>query len=214
MDDWYSIYLEQIEQNGQNEKYIKTKINQKRKLIKIILKHSGSGKIIEAGAGTGIISAHLANTGLEVTGIDMNQDILNLAKNLEKEYYQKNSVDFKLQSIFDLDYKEDSFDLCYSVGVLEHFTDEEIVKSLTKQIKIAKKTIVVIPTKWFDEKDALHGDDRFLELSHWRGLISQSGGKIIEESSYPFKGKGFTLLERIKRMFRPKAYRIFVVCKK
>ena len=213
MSDWYKVYLEQIEKNDGCEKYIQSKISQKRKLIKLLLKHSGNGKVIEAGCGTGIISAYLASKGFDVTAIDVDQNILSLAKELEEKFYSKNLVNFKNQSIFDLDYKEDSFDLCYSVGVLEHFSDEEIVNLLSKQIKLAKKTIVVIPTKWFNDDETLHGDDRFLELSHWRKLISQSGGKIIKESSYPFKGKGFAFLKRLKRIFRPKAYKIFIICK-
>ena len=214
MSDWHSIYLKQIEKNGQHEKYIKTKVNQKRKLVKLLIKHSGDGKVIEAGCGTGIISAHLARKGLNVLGVDMDSKVLGLAKDLEQKYYGDSCVKFKKQSIFELNYKENNFDLCYSVGVLEHFADEEIINSLSQQIKIAKKTVVVIPTKWFKDSEALHGDDRFLKLSYWRELISQSGGKVIEEASYSFKGKGFTIFDHIKRMFKPKAYRIFVISKK
>ena len=103
------------------------------------------------------------------------------------------------------------FDLCYSVGVLEHFSDEEIINSISQQLKIAKRVIIVIPTKWFDDREALHGDDRFLTISYWRNLINKSGGKIIKEYSYSFKGKGTTLIDRIRKIFRPKAYKIFLI---
>lgn len=214
MEDWYSIYSKQIEKNGQYEKYIQVKIKQKRKLINILMKYSGNGNILEAGCGTGIISTHLAHKGLNVTGVDLDKNIVQLAKDLEKKYYHSNRVNYKQESIFDLNYSENTFDLCYSVGVLEHFSNEKIIQTLSQQIKIAKTTIVVIPTTWFNNEDALHGDDRFLKLSYWRKLISLSNGKIVKETSYPFRGKGFTFFDHIKRMFRPKAYRVFVIRKK
>ena len=153
----------------------------------------------------------MASEGYNVTAIDIDNEILEMGKYIEKEVYGVESTNFIKQSIFELEYDDNSFDLCFSVGVLEHFSDDEIIETLSKQIKISKKTIVVIPTKWFNDKEALHGDDRFLSLAYWRNLIIKSDGKIIAESSYPFKGKGFSSFQRLKRIFRPKAYRIFVI---
>jgi len=211
MEKWYNVYINQINKNGTDINYMKLKIFQKKKLLRILRNNSGDGQIIEAGCGTGILCSQLAHEGYKVTGIDIDRDILQLASKLEKEYFGDNKVNFEKKSIFKLDYKEKVFDLCYSVGVLEHFQDEEIIDSIKQQLKIAKKVIIVIPTKWFDDNEALHGDDRFLTMPYWRKLIHTSGGKILKEYSYSFKGKGIKLLTRIKKIFRPKAYRIFLV---
>lgn len=214
MEKWYDVYIKQIMKNGGNKEYMKLKISQKKKLLKIIRNNSGNGKFIEAGCGTGIMCSQLAYEGYSVTGVDIDRNILELASKLEKEYFGENKVEFEEKSIFNLNYEEKKFDLCYSVGVLEHFSDEEIVNSVRQQLNIAKKVIIVIPTKWFDDNEALHGDDRFLPLSYWRKLINKSNGNVLKEYSYPFKGKGVNLLIRIKKMFRPKAYRIFLIEKK
>lgn len=211
MEKWYNVYINQINKNGTDINYMELKIFQKKKLLRILRNNSGDGQIIEAGCGTGILCSQLAHEGYKVTGIDIDRDILQLASKLEKEYFGDNKVNFEKKSIFKLDYKEKVFDLCYSVGVLEHFQDEEIIDSIKQQLKIAKKVIIVIPTKWFDDNEALHGDDRFLTMPYWRKLIHTSGGKILKEYSYSFKGKGIKLLTRIKKIFRPKAYRIFLV---
>lgn len=211
MEKWYNVYINQINKNGTDINYMKLKIFQKKKLLRILRNNSGDGQIIEAGCGTGILCSELAHDGYKVTGIDIDRDILQLASKLEKEYFGDNKVNFEKKSIFKLDYKEKVFDLCYSVGVLEHFQDEKIIDSIKQQLKIAKKVIIVIPTKWFDDNEALHGDDRFLTMPYWRKLIHTSGGKILKEYSYSFKGKGIKLLTRIKKIFRPKAYRIFLV---
>ncbi len=214
MEDWYNIYLKQIDKNGGIFEYMKLKISQKKKLLNILKANSGKGKFIEAGCGTGIICSQLASENYNVTGIDIDTNILSLAANLENVYFGKNRVKYVKKSIFELDYKPNTFDVCYSVGVLEHFTDDEIVQSLSKQINIANKTILVIPTKWFNDSEALHGDDRFLEISYWRNLIDKSGGKVIREYSYPFRSKNIGILTHLKRIFRPKAYRVFLIEKK
>lgn len=209
--DWYNVYLEQIKKSGGNNAYMEFKIRHKKKLINIIKKYSNNGKIIEAGCGTGIITSHLANIGFNATGIDVNDNILELARTLEKNFYGNNKAKFINKSIFELDYPKNSFDLCFSCGVLEHFEDDKIVLSINQQLNIANTVIIVIPTKWFDDNEALHGDDRFLKLSYWRNLIAKANGNILSEYSYPFRQNIKQKLLNLKKLFRPKAYRIFVV---
>lgn len=211
LEDWYDVYCAQIEKSGGNKLYMDFKIKHKKKLIKILKKESNNGKIIEIGSGTGIICSKLANDGYDVFGIDVNPKIIELAKQLEKEYFGENKVNFIQKSMFELDFPKKSFDLCYSVGVLEHFDDEKIVDTIKQQLYISKKVIIVIPTKWFDDDETLHGDDRFLELKYWRELINRGKGKIIKEYSYPFKQKYYQKIKNIRKIFRPKAYRIFLI---
>lgn len=86
--------------------------------------------LIEAGCGTEIITSKMASLGYNVTGIDINTKILNLAKELEYEYFNTNRTQFLNKSIFKLDYPKNNFDLCFSCGVLEHFEDEKIINSI------------------------------------------------------------------------------------
>lgn len=209
--DWYDVYEKQIAKSGGDVQYMKFKINHKKKLLKILRKNCDKGKIIEVGCGTGIITAEMAHEGYNSYGLDINERILDLAKKLEFEYFGENKAEFLNQSLFELNFSKDYFELCYSVGVMEHFEDEQIIDSLKKQFKIAKKTIIVIPTKWFDDSEMLHGDDRFLEIKKWRQLISQSNGTIIKEYSYPFKQRYYQKIKNIRKIFRPQAYRVFLI---
>ena len=211
IEDWYEVYEEQIKKSGGNKSYMAFKIKHKKKLIKILKKVSLNGKILEIGSGTGIVCSKLANDGYDVSGIDVNKQIINLAQKLEKEYFGENKVKYIQKSMFELDFPRKSFDLCYSVGVLEHFKDEEIIYTLQQQLTISKRVIIVIPTKWFDDDETLHGDDRFLKLRYWRELINKSNGIIIKEYSYPFKQKYYQRIKNIRKIFRPKAYRIFLI---
>lgn len=211
LEDWYDVYKNQIEKSGGNKSYMEFKIKHKKKLIKILKKECNNGKILEVGSGTGIVCSQLASEGFDVTGIDVNEHIIKLAKEIEREYFGERKVKYIKKSMFELDFQEKEFDLAYSVGVLEHFDDNMIIDTIKQQLRIAKKVIIVIPTKWFDDDETLHGDDRFLTLKHWRNMINKSGGKVIKEYSYPFKQKYYQKIKNIRKIFRPKAYRVFLV---
>lgn len=210
---WYEIYIDEINEKGSISNYVNDKIKTKKKLIDLIKKYSPNKKIIEAGSGTGILSTYLASLGFDSVAIDIDKDILNLSKKIAKEYGAKNKPKFMVDSILKLNYKNKEFDVSFSNGVLEHFSDKEIIKTIKKQLKIANTVIVGIPTKYFDDDEAMYGDERFLKLKFWREIISQAGGRIIEEKSCHFLTKPKILLN-FKKYFRPFPYRIFVIQEK
>ena len=191
---WYEIYIDEINEKGSISNYVNDKIKTKKNLIDLIKKYSPNKKIIEAGSGTGILSTYLASLGFDSVAIDIDKDILNLSKKIAKEYGAKNKPKFMIDSILKLNYKNKEFDVSFSNGVLEHFSDKEIIKTIKKQLKIANTVIVGIPTKYFDDNEAMYGDERFLKLKFWREIISQAGGKIIEEKSCHFLTKPKILL--------------------
>ncbi len=210
---WYEIYLEEINLKKNIQNYIDYKIKHKMKLIKLIEKYSPNKKIMEAGCGTGIISTYMCSKGYDVTEVDIDKDILKLAKTVSKEYIKEGHPKFILKSIFDLDFKSNEFDVAFSNGVLEHFSDKKIIDTLKLQLNQARYVIVGIPTKFFNDNEALYGDERFLELNYWRNLFKESNAEIIEETSYHY----MTFTEKItslNKMFRPKPFRVFVLKKK
>lgn len=209
---WYEIYTNEIEEKGTISNYVNDKIKTKKNLINLIKKYSPNKKIIEAGSGTGILSTYLASLGFDSTAIDIDKEILNLSKKISKEYGSKNTPKFNIDSILELNYKKNEFDVSFSNGVLEHFNDEEIIKTLKKQMKIANTVIVGIPTKYFNDDEAMYGDERFLKIKYWRKIIEQAGGRIKEEKSCHYL-TGFKILINFKKYFRPYPYRIFVIQK-
>ena len=213
MKSWYEVYLDEIKQKKDAKNYINDKIKHKKVFIKMIEKYSKKSgkKILEAGCGTGIISSYMAAKGYNVVGIDVDNDILNLAKKLSKEYFKDQSkIEFINKDIFKLDYPSNNFDVCFSNGVLEHFSDKEIVETITQQLRISNIVVIGIPTQFFDKSEALYGNERFLPIDYWRYLITLSGGRILEEHSFHY----MTILEKImafKKIGRPRPFRLFVI---
>lgn len=207
---WYEVYLKDIAKKGNLENYVDDKIKNKKILINLIKKYAKENKLIESGSGTGVLSTYMASLKYDVTGIDIDKDILNLSKKIAKNYNSKNKPTFKNKSIFKLDYKENYFDVSFSNGVLEHFNDEQIIDTLKQQMKIAKIVIFGIPTKYFNQEEAMYGDERYKNNKFWRNLISISGGTILEEKSMHYMTRMKRLLN-YKKYFRPYPYRIFVI---
>lgn len=207
---WYEVYLKDIEKKGTLENYVDDKIKNKKILINLIKKYSKKNKLIESGSGTGVLSTYMASLGYDVTGIDIDEDILKLSKKITKNYNSKNKPNFQKKSIFELDYRENTFDVSFSNGVLEHFTDEQIIDTLKQQMKIAKVVIFGIPTKYFNQEEAMYGDERYMSYKFWRNLINNAGGMILEEKSMHYMNKRKRLLN-FKKYFRPYPYRIFVI---
>lgn len=208
---WYEVYLKDIEKKGNLEFYVKDKIKNKKVLIDLIKKYSCNKKIIESGSGTGVLSTYMASIDFDVIGIDIDENILKLSKKISKNYSSKNKPVFLKKSIFELDY-DNTFDVSFSNGVLEHFSDEEIITTLKQQMKIAKFVIFGIPTKYFKQSEAMYGDERYMNFSFWRNLVKMANGKVLEEKPMHYMDLKHRLTN-FKKYFKPFPYRIFVITK-
>ncbi len=207
---WYEVYLKDIKKKGTLDNYVNDKIKNKKILINLIKKYSCDKNIIESGSGTGVLSTYMSSIGYNVIGIDIDDDILELSRKIAENYNSTNKPIFQKKSIFELDYKKSTFDVSFSNGVLEHFTDDQIVQTLKLQMKISKIVIFGIPTKYFNQKEAMYGDERYMSFKFWRKLINDAGGIILEEKSMHYMNKRKQLLN-FKKYFKPYPYRLFVI---
>ena len=211
MKDWYFLYKNDIENNNGIKEYYNKKIINRKKLINKIIKYKKDGKIVEAGCGTGVLSIKLTDIGYDVIAIDNDERMLKLLKRINEEI-SKRSVQTKQGNIFCLkeQLQDENIDIIFSVGVLEHFKDEEIIDLIKIQISISNYVFIAIPTKYFNDNEALYGNERFLSYKKWRSLIKESGGNIIDEFSCQSQNF-FGIIINIKKYFRPAPIRVFIV---
>jgi ubiquinone/menaquinone biosynthesis C-methylase UbiE len=91
-------------------------------------------KVLDIACGTGKVIQILNNIGIkDVHGCDISDFLINKAK-------QKGIPSEKLVvcDATNLSYKENNFDYSYSIGSLEHFTEDQIEKFLTSAKKVTK----------------------------------------------------------------------------
>lgn len=209
MEEWRTLYERQIAKFDDVDKYILKNLKKKKVYLDAIEKYSKNKKIIECGCGTGKISTYFQNKGYSVTAVDIDDEILHLAKNIVKKSSFSEMPKFEIMSILNLQYKNKSFDVAFSNGVLEHFTDDEIIKILMEEMRIADIVIFGVPSKYFNDDEFMHGDERYLTREEWRTLITKAKGKVIEENAFYSQ----SLKKRIKnkKLFKQKEFNLFII---
>ncbi len=142
-------------------------------------------RILEAGSGTGTYSISLSLMGYDVTGIDIDPAMVKLSNGIAKDLGADN-VRFKEGSIFDLEEEYGKYDLVYSVGVLEHFEDHEVVDTLEKQARCAPHVLSVVPSilVWEREHEAFDGKFFPYRIGRLRKRVKESGMKVEQEFGF------------------------------
>jgi 2-polyprenyl-3-methyl-5-hydroxy-6-metoxy-1,4-benzoquinol methylase len=147
-----------------------------RRLIELIIENTlEDGLILEAGCGSALLSLLLADYGFNVTALDFDKNVVSYAKS--RMCLNSNKLNFIQGDIFKLSqsFKGKFFDtLCHS-GVMEHFGNDDIVKSLAEQRIISKKVIFSVPNNRNKLTDKHFGDERFLSNRKWVSLIKRAG---------------------------------------
>ena len=93
---------------------------------------STGDKVLEIGCGRGSLSCYFSDAGYDCTLLDLSENAIDLAK----EIFKKNNLkaNFIVGDANNLDLKDNSFDVIYSIGLLEHFDDVE--QTLSEQIRV------------------------------------------------------------------------------
>jgi len=159
---WSEYYAKGIDIDG----YIRNLYGQKDFLIAIT--SSAPRKILEVGAGTGTMSIFLSHLGLEVTTLDNNQEVLAQADEMKQRFGGKNIL--VEGDAFHLPFPDQSFDVVFHQGLLEHFSNEEIHQLLKEHLRVAPVVWLSVPNQFYSCKDL--GDERLLNKQIWESILS------------------------------------------
>ena len=212
MSKWSNLYEKEILSAPSIDIFIQQKLATKKRIIKLINKYADNKKIMELGAGTGVLALYIStlnNNGVDA--LDKDYDMISLSKKYFLSKFENTNINYLCDDIRNVNVIE-KYGVCYSIGILEHYDDSEIIDLIHKQTSISEYVIFGIPTKYFDEDKKMYGNERYLPLRYWRKLIKKSNCKIIEESSYHY----LSFLKRItnyKKWFKPNPVHIFVIKK-
>jgi len=108
------------------------------------------GDILEIGAGSGKTSCLIKRLipKARVVAADVDPEI---CKDII-EFSKRASVDIEVEccDTLALPYKDSEFDICFSIGLLEHFKKELMVKAICEQLRVAKVVMLDVPLiHWF-----------------------------------------------------------------
>ena len=150
----------------------------------LLMEVASSGRnILEVATGSGNLSIFLSHLGYNVVSVDNNDSVLKIAQHNNAKF--KGGVTFEKADAFNLPFADDSFDVCFSQGLFEHFADDDITKLLREQLRISKKVLFSAPSFWYPRQD--FGDERLVRKEDWLRILSEFK---LEKVSYYSGRKG------------------------
>ncbi len=87
-------------------------------------------KVLDIGVGTGIFALELMNHGAEITGIDVSERMLEVARS-------KGVKNVAIGNAVSLDFPDESFDLVISITALEFVKEND--KAISEMVRVCKK---------------------------------------------------------------------------
>lgn len=167
MSKWSSFYKDRC--NDKYQQHVRNKYQPFISIIKNLIETNRFTNVAEFGCGIGTITKELQALPINFTLIDNDEEMLNLA--------QQHINNTKITYLNDCIKKESNqkYDLIYSHGVLEHFSDEEIQLIINKQKKLATYLIHYVPS--YKYKNPSFGDERLMHPNEWQNICKPD--KII-----------------------------------
>jgi SAM-dependent methyltransferase len=139
------------------------------------------GRLLDVGSGPGWSDFYLSARGYNVTGIDNEPSLVELATVRAKQLNVP--ATFEVADAFDLSKYYGRYDLVFSNGVLEHFDRDVTVQLLKEQSKCAKHVLIQIPTKYTAQSDGIT-DERIYSVSELAQIVADAGMRVDARFGY------------------------------
>lgn len=149
----------------------KTSIIQEQFIQCIIDNVSKSDKILETGFGFGTTLELLRDFGYDVCGFDLEEIAI---KNCE-EKYPKLHGKLYIGDILKNDSYKKNIDTIIHQGVLEHFSDDQIIQILRIQMNNCRQIIFDVPNSMRQVKEDEGDNTRFETPEFWEDIIKKAG---------------------------------------
>jgi hypothetical protein len=128
-------------------------------------------KVLEIGSGTGVIGYPLAEGGVKVVSVDIDPDVLKQCR-VNAELLGAD-IEYEEANAFFLPFEDREFKVSFSLGLLEHFSDEEIGALVAEHQRVADVVVVGMPIA--GNKAESFGNERYLTISEWENLLIPMG---------------------------------------
>lgn len=175
--------------NVENDVYTQYKYNRKPKkiieqIIAIVENTDKNAKILSVGSGDGYVERYIVErTGRNIECLDVSPKGVAIARERGLEVYEG--------SVYDLPFKEDSYDLVLAIHIFEHLVTPEIfLEQVLRVIKPEGKFFISLPNYGnlaYRIKYLIKGSlDTFLQitLGHFRHYTYREACKYLEEHEF------------------------------
>lgn len=111
----------------------------RRRILSELKKYNLKGKLVDLGCGSGNLIIQIANNfpNLDLKGVDISSDVLELAKKRVLENNLNKKIEFKIGSAADFPFSDNSIDFIISTLSLHHW--QEPTKALSEIFRVLKQ---------------------------------------------------------------------------
>ena len=113
--------------------------NQIEKFVLQNIPLNNNSEILECGCGSGNSSLRLAPLVKKTILLDSSNNALKCAKELA-DYYKVKSVEFVTGDVFNMPFKNNQFDFCWNIGLIEHYNFEQAQKIVKEMMLVTKSS--------------------------------------------------------------------------
>lgn len=179
--------------------------------------------ILESGSGPAHDSLVFAEKGAKITAVDISKNAIENAKRIYSRLGYP--IETFVADITRLPFENNSFDLVWNAGTLEHFEDAKLDKAFKEMVRVTKENgvlLVIVPNRYyfwyqwhlrlqkFRHKTLQYNFERAFSVFHFKKLFRKYNLKHIKVSGdyiHPapsFIIPGLILLTRaLKQVFAP-----------
>jgi len=173
-------YDQAIKKAGGIEAYVDDKLRTRQPLLERVRRYSPpKGSILELGAGTSVLSQSLSIDGYDVTCVDHDPEMISL-----QNVFREKMVGHAKGILADLrTFEPDhSIDTTFNNGVLEHFSEDNIIENINRVLSYSRMYIFGVPTA-FNRGD-LTGDEQLWSYWKWKRLLKETDAEVVETFSF------------------------------
>jgi hypothetical protein len=177
--EWHEFY----EKHVLDARFLADVAIWQRRLFGMLLEQSAPGhRCLETGSGTGVMSLYLALHQRRVVALDMDQELL---KRLRSPLAEGAWLSGVAADLLHLPFGNDSFDMVFSQGVLEHFDESDFKQGLSDAMRVAPLVVLAFPS--LGVKHPLFGNERLRSARRWTELIRPF--RILDYRAYDPAGR-------------------------
>ena len=93
---------------------------------------------LDVGCGSGVYALTLASLDMVTCGIDISPIGIQMAQQIGKELRLEDKASFFIQSADHFGFPDESFDVVYSVSLLEHLASHRIPKAISEMVRVCR----------------------------------------------------------------------------
>ncbi len=136
------------------------------RVIDLCLDKGQVENVLDVGTGTGLFAQAFVERGLKVSGVDVNPDMLAVARQFVPD------GDFHVGTVEKLPFPDDSFDLVF-LGLVLHESDDHL-KTLKEALRVARQKVCILEWPYRDQPFGPPLIHR-LDPSDLAGLFKEAG---------------------------------------